>query len=194
VIYDGLDRSWNLDQGKETIDGVSAKACGLGAVVTPYSPRRFREAVEQIAYFFRREFGYDFVQYCSQEEDDDGHRAYLWVQPGTLEHGKVKAIGACCFRWREWEGAPPSYGLQWVWFHPHERRKGYLTKAWPYFQKRFGKFIPESPLSIGMKRFLLKQFDSAAFSKSEELNETLFKELFHRYLETARNGDGRTTD
>lgn len=190
VLQTGLERSWNLDEGRETIDGVSAKVCGLGAVVTPYSPRRFREAVEQIAYFFRREFGYDQVQYCSQEIDDDGHRAYLWVKPGTLEHGKVKVIGACCFRWRKWEGAPPGYRLQWIWFHPHERRNGHLTKAWPYFQKRFGKFIPESPLSLGMKHFLLKQLDSAAFSKFEELNETLFKELFHRYVETGETENG----
>jgi hypothetical protein len=143
-----------------------------------------------MAWHFRREFGYDFVQYTSGEEDD-GHRAYLWVLPGTLENGKVKAVGACCFRWREWDGAPASYGLQWIWLHAHERRKGHLTKAWPYFQERFGKFIPESPLSPAMKRFLLKRLDPVAFSEFKKLNEELFKELFHRYVETARSKNGR---
>jgi hypothetical protein len=147
VTYEGLDRSWNLDQGKETINGISAKACGLGAEVTARSPKMLRQAVEQMAYYFRREFGYDFVQYSSEEEDD-GHRAYLWVLPGTLENGKVKAVGACCFRWRGWDGAPASYGLQWIWLHPHERRKGRLTEAWPYFQISFCPLSRRFPLAF----------------------------------------------
>lgn len=188
VTYEGLDRSWSLDQGKETIGGISAKACGLGSVVTARSPKLFRQAVEQMAYYFRREFGYDFVQYSS-EEKDDGHRAYLWVLPETLENGKVKAVGACCFRWREWEDAPASYALQWIWLHPHERRKGRLTQAWPYFQERFGKFIPEPPLSPAMKRFLLKRLDPAVFSEAEKQNEARFESVFKRYLKEVRDAN-----
>jgi hypothetical protein len=42
-----------------------------------------------------------------------------------------------------------------------------------------------------MKRFLLKRLDPVAFSEFKKLNEELFKELFHRYVETARSKNGR---
>lgn len=144
-----LIQSWLLDQGNETLDGVSARDCGISAIATPASPRHLREAVECIAYYFKREFDYSFIQYCSRELDDDQHRAYLWTDPTSVQDDAEPVIGACCFRWRQWKDAPPdmdteSYALQWVWIHPYERRKGLLSKAWPYLQKRFGKSHPRT--------------------------------------------------
>jgi hypothetical protein len=157
-----LEQSWLSDDGKETVKGVGAKTCGLSAVVTPLSCPVLRRAVECIAYYFRRELGYDFLQYCSLEMKDDGHRAYLWADPGTLnDEFKMTVIGACCFRWRKWRDAPPdfpseSYGLQWIWLHPYQRRKGVLANSWPYFLARFDPFVPEGPHSPAMEAFLRK--------------------------------------
>ena len=54
----------------------------------------------------------------------------------------------------EWESA--HWGLAWVWFHPYERRRRHLSRAWPYFRARFGDFEVERPLSLAMAAFLRK--------------------------------------
>lgn len=170
-----LERSWELDPDKETIDGVSARECGLSAIVTTDSPQVLRKAAVDIAYFFRREFEYDFVQYSAWEnEEDDDHRAFLWTSSMTLQDDKVTVIGASCWRWREYTDAPHAYALQWIWLHPYERRKGHLSKSWPYFQKRFGPtFQVEHPYSDGMKQFLTKQGIIRATGYQADLADSL---------------------
>jgi hypothetical protein len=156
-----LEASWVMDREKETIRGTSAKASGVSAVVTPASPKILRESVECIAYYFERELECTVgVPYCSLEKADDQHRAYLWTDGGSLP-GEAIVIGACCFRWRQWTDAPAGfdlagYALQWIWFHPYERRKGHLERAWPYFEGRFGRVIAEGPFSPAMEAFLRK--------------------------------------
>jgi hypothetical protein len=121
--------------------------------VTDRSPVRYRRAVETIACYFRREFRYDFVQYRAAESNGRD-RAYMWTGRGCEEE---IAIGACCFRWRKWKDHAPGWALAWIWFHPYERGQGHLSKAWPYFQARFGDFHVEPPLSPAMAAFLAKQ-------------------------------------
>lgn len=119
-------------------------------VVTLESPLAYRRAVYKMASFFRREFGYDFVQYGHEgEEDDPKARAFLW-----FDFDSDFVIGSCCFRWREWIDHPASWALQWIWFHPYCRGHGLLTKAWPVFKNHFGEFAVEPPLSSGMRGFL----------------------------------------
>lgn len=127
--------------------------------VTIRSPLSHRRAVWRLARYFRREFRFDFEQYGYEGRDDDfDHRAYLWLAD-RYSHASV--IGACCFRWRdEYKDLSPRWGLQWIWFHPYERRKGHLTEAWPYFRARFGDFCPEPPLSAAMRSFLFKMEDA----------------------------------
>jgi hypothetical protein len=118
--------------------------------VTTRSPLNLRHAVWQLASYFRREFRYDVVQYGFEgRETDKSARAYLWdlVDAGDVVH---RAIGACCFRWREYSDAPPGWALQWIWLHPFERGQGHLTQAWPYFRARFEDFDVEPPVSMGM--------------------------------------------
>jgi hypothetical protein len=141
----------------------------LAAIVDETSPVGLRRAVEWIAHYFRREFGYDFVQYSVDERDEDPgerddsrDRAFLWANPTTLDgRGTVEAVGACCFRWRDYEDAPPGFALQWVWLHPYCRDRGTLTTAWPDFRERFGDFIVETPLSRAMASFLSTKTDYA---------------------------------
>lgn len=119
--------------------------------VTAEAPRRLREAVEQIAKFFRCEFGYDFVQYSARGHEAP-HVAFVWSS--REDHVPRCAIGAVYFFYYQPKGGPAFWVLNWAWFHPYERRKGYLRKAWPFFQQMFGRFCVEAPLSKGMTSFL----------------------------------------
>lgn len=128
--------------------------------VTTKSNARSRRAVWKCAQFFRREFGYDFVQYGHEgREDDASARAYLWLGGVDGKTGDDVVVGACCFRLRTWEKLPkPIWALQWVWMHPYARNKGHLKDAWPYFCARFGEFDVEGPYSKAMCAFLSKHW------------------------------------
>jgi hypothetical protein len=118
------------------------------------APIALRKAVYSCALFFRREFGYDFVQYAIRE--DDWHsRAFLWISDPdyTDEHN---VWGACCFRWRESKDADPLWAMQWVWLHPYARNHGLVTRTWSYFLARFGWFDVEPPYSQAMRHALRK--------------------------------------
>lgn len=113
-----------------------------------------RKAVETIAYYFRRELHFDFLQYEAGEGDPKA-RLFCWVAPSSYGGLENRAIGACCFRWRTGEDAlPAGWALVWVWIHPYFRNHGHLTTAWPYFKAKFGDFVVEHPLSPAMAAFL----------------------------------------
>jgi hypothetical protein len=156
-------------------DGVDLDALkgsySLGCVellpVTPRSPMRFRRAVETIAQYFRREFGYDFTQYDATERSDPRDQVFLWVNPCDDLAG-VRALGAACFRWRRWSDGSAGLALAFCWLHPYCRRQGVLSASWPHFCERLGDFVVERPLSPAMEGFLRKvdpeklaQFDRA---------------------------------
>ena len=147
-------KSWKADGG--SVDGVSGSDCGLAGMVTQRSPLPMRRAVQQMAHYFQREVHYDFLQYVAVEEErDDKTVAFLWTDDYPIDNkGSLEVLGACCFRWRQYSDSGDRYALQWIWIHPYRRRKGHLTKAWPYFEKRFGEFIVEGPLSRAMRVFL----------------------------------------
>jgi hypothetical protein len=130
------------------------REAGIEAVVGAKSRRSTRAAVETLAYYFRREFGYDFVQYSADPRGEDARdRAFLW---SSEHYYPAQAIGAACFRWRKWSDAPEGLALAWIWFHPYERVRGHLTKAWPALIKWAPGFIVETSLSPGMEAFLEK--------------------------------------
>jgi hypothetical protein len=141
----------------------SSKCCVT--LVTPESGMQEKKVVEKIAYFFKREFGYDFAQFNAREGiDKTDYRAYYfsydeWSQ---IYASRQIVMGACCFRFREYRDAPAAWALQWIWIHPFWRSSGILTSVWPSFRKIFGDFVVEPPISKSMKAFLEKR-------KSEEL-------------------------
>jgi hypothetical protein len=126
-------------------------------VVTDRSHSSVRKAVEQLARYFRRELGYDSVQYLA-DEHQGRDRTYLWTH-GTYHNHKSQqlVIGACCFRWGDGEDRPPGWAMAWCWFHPYQRRQGHLSEAWAYFLARFPGFVCERPFSDAMAKFLLKR-------------------------------------
>jgi hypothetical protein len=122
--------------------------------LTPESRMPPKRALETIARQFRREFGYDFVQYCALEKDEwSKTRSFLWAEPDW--GSKYRVIGGCCFRYRQYQNIPePFWVLQWIWIHPYRRNKGLLTAAWPAFCALMECFAVEPPLSPAISGFL----------------------------------------
>jgi hypothetical protein len=138
-------------------DWYHAEGWNFSSELTPVHPRsskNLRLAVETAAYFFKREFGFDFAQYTADE--DTGPKDRIFAMVHIRADGKDGVFGVISFRWREWKDDPPAYALQWVWFHPWERRQGHLSKFWPQFREKLGNFIVEGPLSEAMYAFLKK--------------------------------------
>src|SRR6266481_7355689 len=82
---------------------------------------RIRKEVERFAYYFKREFNYDFPQYSVN--DKTYYTAYLFTN-GENQYPHVW-IGACCFRSRNYADLGlQCEALQWVWIHPYFRTKG----------------------------------------------------------------------
>jgi len=125
-------------------------------LVTTKSPAWKHKEIYLRARAFRREFHYDFVQWQSENGDDDPYvHGFLF----TNEEGAI--VGACSFRKRNKESIELSWTLDWVWICPKERRNGHLATRWRTLRKQFGQFSLTHPVSDAMKTFLSKQGDLA---------------------------------
>jgi hypothetical protein len=116
------------------------------------SARWLNKAVYERARLFRREFHFDFVQRLEQgpRQGPDKSRAFLFVDDRSV------IAGAYAFQWLVYTDAPSGWTGDWVWLAPRFRRRGILTKAWPYFTELFGGFHLERPLSRAMAAFVTK--------------------------------------
>ncbi|GEO84649.1 MULTISPECIES: C2H2-type zinc finger protein [Alphaproteobacteria] len=112
------------------------------------APTWKRKEVYERARMFRREFGYDFVQWSV--EDDTDAVGFLFSD----EEGRI--VGACAFRPQQ-EGMGRAWRLDWIWLRPGSRRSGRLGRQWERFRQRFGVFDIEPPVSEAMKAFLLQR-------------------------------------
>ena len=78
--------------------------------VLPRSPLRLRREVEKLAYYFRREFHYDFVQFGAS--DNEPYTAYLFSRDSVW-------LGACCFRTPYYADLDSKIEtLAWIWARP----------------------------------------------------------------------------
>jgi hypothetical protein len=135
---------------------------GLYAKVTPRSPKRLRDAAGRIAYYFKREGGYDFADYfTSPRWAQDTFTCYLWAKPDSLivPGESIQIIGCACFRPHTFEDIGPRQMLEWVWLHPYYRGHGLLRQAWPYLWQDQGPFLVQPPLSDAMAAFLERHTD-----------------------------------
>ncbi|MBR9882568.1 MAG: hypothetical protein GYB21_02470 [Oceanospirillales bacterium] len=133
-------------------------------LITDESPYAYRKFVEFFATCFRREFHYDFVPFSASEtlgaRGFFPYQAYLFHENALDivkyidDPPKNRCVGACCFRWVNWVDAPASWSLQWVWFHPYFRQKGFLSSVWSQFREKYGDFHIDRPLSHSMEKFL----------------------------------------
>lgn len=110
------------------------------------SARWKRDLVYRRAYAFKREMGFDFVQWLIDPAHDWDAEAFLFSDAD----GRI--VGAACFRPQA--GADRPWRLDWVWMAPGHRRAGHLGRQWETFRQRYGAFDIEAPVSETMKTFL----------------------------------------
>jgi len=131
----------------------------LPRVVTTTSALRARCAVETFAWYFKWQFGYDFVQYRADEDTHQKDFCLLWTDIDRTP------TGAACFRWRSWQNRADAYGLAWIWMHPFQRgaamfslsNKSLVATAWPSIRERVPELAIEPPISKAMLSFLTRQ-------------------------------------
>jgi len=143
-------------------------------VLSAASPLKWRQAAERLACYFRREFQYDFPPYRATEEDGDDEvsrdRVLIFGRNTWSRTGAVGIFffGAVGVRWVEDEDdAPPCWSLEWAWFHPYERGKGHLSRAWPHLLQLFPDPSLAHPLSKAMIEFLRKAGYATPLEKPE---------------------------
>src|ERR1035437_756131 len=139
-------------------------------VIGPQSPLIWLKAIEEMAYYFKRELKFEFPTFKVDERFKpqlQRDRVLVFYKTKILDHKPTPRnpkdftnvytfFGAIGVRWRQWEDAPASWSLPWVWLHPYERRQGHLTKAWPFLLKMFPNLSVEPPISPAMTGFLTK--------------------------------------
>lgn len=110
---------------------------------------------------FKKEFNFDFIQYEANEHLY-AENMYSGLLFSEFAHDKLeddkpspyRLFGGGCFMWREFKDHEPTWVLDWVWFHPFYRHRGYLSKHWEFLRQDYGDFLVEKPLSADMVKFL----------------------------------------
>jgi hypothetical protein len=124
--------------------------------VFPSSDDEIQSALELLAEYFKKEFRYDYLQYCKRDSNSDCTGFLITERALDLteefDHHPYRIVGGGCFR----TNGPDNYFLDWVWFHPFARNRGRLKKLWPLFKEKFGEFSITEPLSAHMKEFITK--------------------------------------
>jgi hypothetical protein len=122
------------------------------------SPLSYQSAARRLAEDFANSTGFSPAPYEANELDNYPKyfrdRVLLFIAPVDSE--RIRCFGAVGIRWKKYDNIPEGWFMTWAWFHPSEQRKGHLENAWPHIQKMFPNFIPDSPYSPAMKRFLRK--------------------------------------
>lgn len=119
-----------------------------GERVDVSAPLWMHHEVAARAVRFKRDFGYDFVQWPSistRTRLDPRWVGYLF----TDANGAID--GACAFHRDQGQ-----WSLHWVWVRPERRRHGLLAARWRHFLERFGDFWIEHPLSDAMLAFVTR--------------------------------------
>ena len=129
-------------------NGFEGEYVGLGAA------RWKHEEMHARARMFKREFEYDFIAWDKSGKDAGAHGFLFNDDTGTFGHGSI--AGACAIHWTEFADAPAQWSMIWVWIAPKARRRGILSRRWPFLKKRFGNFHLSKPLSDPMAKFVNK--------------------------------------
>lgn len=120
-----------------------------------------RRAVQVLATYYALEFQQTpMYRYWEKETIENQPKTFIWVVPSQLTS---IIIGACVIRYREKATQsclcryeqPEGWAMQWLYFHPSCRRRGYLSLAWDELVENHGPFWLEEPLSRDMHSFIL---------------------------------------
>lgn len=116
------------------------------------SQKKHRVAAERIAYYFKREFGYDFVPYNAADEDA---QIYGFINEQTDE-----LIGCMCVRQKKTIHSDKSekmrWWIDWAWMHPYFRNKNIIGPFIPTLISLHPNPILETPLSKAAIAFAKK--------------------------------------
>lgn len=145
----------------------------------------WHEFVYTCAKAFKREFGYDTVQWV-QPFGRSCRESKGFAEVFTDEEGN--AVGAVGFRWRQYKDAPSRWAMQWAWFDPTARRKGLLGRHWSVLRKRYGDFDVETPISPAMMAFLVKQGDAHLAHYNTNTGEAVGEFELLQFTHTTRGG------
>lgn len=110
------------------------------------SNKDIKDALEQIALYFKNEFRYDNLQYCANDMNENcigflfADRALDLVE--HMDHHPYRVIGGGCFI----KLGGNKYRLDWIWLHPFARNMRKLKQHWPIFIERFGAFTLTKPI------------------------------------------------
>ncbi|MEX5748764.1 C2H2-type zinc finger protein [Massilia sp. X63] len=135
-----------------------------GERVDVNAPLWMHREVGKRALRFKRDFGYDFLQWPSvstRARLNPNYVGYLFADAdGAID-------GACAFYCDKGE-----WRLDWAWIRPERRRHGLLAARWPHFLGEFGDFWIEHPISDDMRGFI----DRHATSEQKRLIRVRYPE------------------
>lgn len=122
--------------------------------VEPRSSLRVRHHLEGCALMFRRECGFDFAPYSTDDHAGEAaSRQFLIVSP------EGRPIGGTGARRRTFEDIGPVWEAAWIWVIPRERRRGHLKAAWGMLKEELPSIRPELPLSEAASQFFAFRMD-----------------------------------
>ena len=133
------------------------------------SPIQLLDSLEQFAKYFKREQGYNFVQFDAKDINDPNSPflGFLFAESGlnqmTEEHGNYTPsllVGGGCFRYETLANNETRAKLDWIWLHPYNRNSGNLSRYWPQIKSLANDskgFLLELPVSKPMRTFLKKK-------------------------------------
>ena len=162
---------------KEKPHGAPFEVVGTG------SPSSWRNAVDEMALYFKHEMKCESLGYNPYERDplfmDDRMLVFTDTYPEVNQPTKEPPSGytnrqfftgviAMRARKERWNSRP-NWTLDWVWFHPFARRRGHLARAWPFLLQMYPDFKISKPVSIAMQAFLNK----IGYNRSPEPSSTL---------------------
>ncbi len=125
--------------------------------VTIKSSLSLRLCVRQFARYFMREGYSDFLHYDIDDKQDNPVAFLFFDSQVTDREMRQMPIGACLFRYREYENVPVGFWtMHWAWIHPYKRHKGILSEHVQKFNDQFGYWFPETPHSKAMQSFIKK--------------------------------------
>ena len=157
---DGQLRRYDGQRVKPLLPPPKTKAPSGLSFVPSARDRHLFGAVAWAGCWLKREFGYDWAVFQADVWQEPGCReAFIYVL-NTDRGPRVVGAGGCDRA--EYSNLPPMRELAFVWFHPHFRRRGYLTEIWPHITKQWGSFI-------GSASDQLKRFPESVLSCSREV-------------------------
>jgi len=130
--------------------------------ILPDASQELKRALEIIAFCFKSEMRFDWIQYAPNEHVDDSCIGFIIIQQNRartrefdfkLDKLNIQphyVIGGGCFR----KIFNNEMQLDFIWLHPYDRHRGVMQAVWKKLKIKFDKFELAKPVSSSMTRFI----------------------------------------